>query len=49
VTLAAAGEAFSRILARVPPAAVKELRPSLLPEAFTLEKALAGLHAILAR
>lgn len=49
VTLASAGEEFSRTLARVPPAAVDELRPSLLPEAFSLEKALAGLHAILAR
>ncbi len=49
VTLAPAGEAFTRILRRVPPAAVDDLRPSLLPEAFTLDKALAGLHAILAR
>ncbi|MEM9685103.1 MAG: glycosyltransferase [Pseudomonadota bacterium] len=49
VTLASAGDDFSRTLGRVPPAAVDELRPSLLPEAFSLEKALAGLHAILAR
>lgn len=49
ITVASANDDFSRTLARVPPAAVTELRPSLLPEAFTLERAVAGLHAILAR
>jgi glycosyltransferase involved in cell wall biosynthesis len=48
VTLAAAGRAFADAVAAVKPRPDSGLRDSLLPEAFSLEKAVAGLEAILA-